>query len=147
MNDRKGMAYDSGDLPGTFESGRCAGCGVLLDDAGIIMARPTDPWVRLARWPWEQESCGERTCRCPTGGWPQEVWIAWAAGLASLTSIVLGEVLSARGEALNKVSNLSGGLWVAWAVFFIALPFLAAAAVIVAGIVRELCRDLRRYGA
>ena len=60
MNDRKGIAYDSGDSPGTFESGRCAGCGVLLDDAGI-MAEPDDHWVRLARGPWEQESCGERT--------------------------------------------------------------------------------------
>jgi hypothetical protein len=61
VNDRKGIAYDSGDPPGTFESGRCAGCGVLLDDAGIIMAEPDDHWVRRARGPWEQESCGERT--------------------------------------------------------------------------------------
>ena len=75
-------------FPAPFVSGQCAGCGVLLDDAGIVMAEP-DPWVRLACGPWEQESCGERTL--PLSYWPlapKEVRIAWTAALASLTSIV-----------------------------------------------------------
>ena len=35
-----------------FESGECTGCGVLLDDAGIVMVEPSDPWVRP--WPADQ---------------------------------------------------------------------------------------------
>ena len=50
-----------------FVSGECAGCGVLLDDAGIVMAEPSDPWVRLACGPWAQESCGE--CTLPRSYW------------------------------------------------------------------------------
>jgi hypothetical protein len=50
-----------------FESGYCAGCGVLLDDAGIVMIEPSDPWVRLACGPGEQESCGE--CILPLFYW------------------------------------------------------------------------------
>jgi hypothetical protein len=48
-----------------FESGECAGCGVLLDDAGIVMVEPSDPRVRLACGPWAQESCGECTLPLP----------------------------------------------------------------------------------
>jgi hypothetical protein len=77
----------------------------------------------------------------------RKVRIAWTAGLASLASIVLGRVLAAHGEALNKDSNPSGGFWVAWAAFFVALPFLDVAAFIATGIVLELRRDLRQYGA
>ena len=50
-----------------FVSGECAGCGVLLDDAGIIMAEPEDPVVRAACGPWAQESCGE--CTLPLSYW------------------------------------------------------------------------------
>jgi hypothetical protein len=50
-----------------FTSGECSGCGVRLDDAGIVMAEPEDPWVRLACGPWAQESCGE--CTLPLSYW------------------------------------------------------------------------------
>jgi len=63
-----------------FESGECTGCGVLLDDAGIVMVEPSDPWVRLVCGPWAQESCGE--CTLPLSHWrlaahPTPEELAW----------------------------------------------------------------------
>ena len=100
-------------VPDTFESGRCAGCGVLLDDAGIIWPGPPTPGCAGPAGHGSRRAAASAPCRCPTGGWPQKVRITWTAGLASLASIVLGGVLAAHGEALNKVSNQSGGFWAA----------------------------------
>jgi hypothetical protein len=50
-----------------MRSGECAGCGVLLDEAGIIMEEPADGWVRQACGPWIQECCGE--CHLPLSYW------------------------------------------------------------------------------
>jgi len=63
-----------------FISGECSGCGVRLDDAGIVMAELEDPWVRQACGPWAQESCGE--CTLPLSYWrlathPTPEELAW----------------------------------------------------------------------
>jgi hypothetical protein len=58
------MAYGSGDPPGTFESGRRAGCGVLPDDAGIVMEEPVDDyWVRKAYGRGSRNAAESATCR------------------------------------------------------------------------------------
>ena len=49
------------------EGGLCQGCGVRLDDAGIVVVEPYDEAARLACGPWLQESCGE--CELPLSYW------------------------------------------------------------------------------
>jgi hypothetical protein len=51
------------ELPGTFNPGHCAGCGVLLDDAGIVWVEAEDSEVIRLCGPGQHLGCGE--CSLP----------------------------------------------------------------------------------